>query len=452
MSRIGIYIVAIIGIPLFILSFFRIDVFTYKDTNKLERIVMTTKEENLTEQYPAYPEGMAKDERLQYKEGVGGLGMYAVNQVKDRLKAKKEEDGANGVSPSQQANVPHRPHSVGKPTVEETSGNSAGISAEISYGEIILAGLGEPEAVEVDASPATGMLAETDVMHGNYVPEVNMQRISRLYKSETSILTGSFSVDPLRPEHLNRKELKEDLLNVVAQFDLLAVQGIYTQDSKIFLSITRELSMRTGRPYRHVACIPSGVVSRNRPVPVFFYDADALEMDPTTLKLVCRPNEPFTFPPLAVKFRVKKAPAEKAFTFIAVNLQTYPNFELQELSHVPRLIASLKDDSASEILNREDDVILFGYFGVEPRQTVVADARFNETLTWANPDCPTNTFGTFSYVAENILFQTDPLSEYQDSSGIWDLRRQFKRANKIPFDHHPVWACFSTHEGGLATP
>ncbi len=438
MSRIGIYIIAIIGVPLFFLSFFRIDVFTYKDSNKLERIVVTTKEENLTEQYPAYPEEMMRDSRLQYKEGVGGLGIYAMNQVRDRLKVKDNKDDENGASSSQQASFPRRPHSVGKTSVTK--------SAE----ENTLAAAERTQAMEASVNLTVGTLAGSDLMHDSYVPDVNVQRIPRVYEDQNSILTGTFSVDPLRPEHLNRNELKEDLLSVVAQFDLLAVQGMYAQDARMFVEITRELSQRTGRQYRHVACIPSGVTSRNRPMPVFFYDSSALEMDPSTLKLVCRPNEPFTFPPLAVKFRVKKAPAESAFTFVAVNMQTYPNYEIEEMNNIPQLISRLKDDVATEELNREDDVIIFGYFGVEPRQTVVADERFNETLTWANPNYPTNTFGTFSYVAENILFQTEPLSEYLNSSGIWDLRRQLHRATKIPFDHHPVWACFSIYEGGTA--
>ncbi len=424
MSRICIPVIVFIGVPLFLLSFFRIDVFTYKDSNKLERIIMTTKEENLTEQYPSYPEAMAKDERLQYKEGVTGLGMYAVNQIKDRLKSK---EGENGASNSQQANIPRRPHSVGKNPVAE----------------------GAPQAVEVAENQSVGTRMGSDMMHDNYVPQLNIQPIPRVFENPESILTGSFSVDPLRPEHINRKELREDLLSVVAQFDLLAIQGMYTKDMKMFAEITEELSLRTGRPYQFVAHIPS-TMSMNRPVPVFFYDSNALEAESKTVQLVCRPNDPFTFPPLAVKFRVKKALPESAFTFVAVNMQNYPNYEVQEMNHIPQLISSLKDRVSEGNFNREDDVIIFGYFGVEPRQTIVADARFNETLTWANPDYPTNTFGTFSYVAENILFQSEPLAEYQNNSGIWDLRRQFRRATKIPFDHHPVWACFSIYEGGKA--
>lgn len=424
-----------IGLMLFALSQVHIDIFTYKDSNKLERVVLSAKEENLSATYPVYPEALGRDSRLDHKEGLTGLGTFGIDKIKDHLQAKEGEDEKGGFN-RQQSNIPTRPHSVGKfPTPGE---NEVAESSEV---------IQAPESIEVKENKSVGTSAVGDSMMKDYNPEVGIKRITRVFSDPNMVLMGSFCVDPIYPHHLNHEELMDDFLSVVAQFDLLAVQGIYADKAEVLERIVREVSQRTGRSYRYTVVFPSKP-SANRPVPVFFYDENVLEVDPSTIQLIGMPNQPFSFPPLSAKYRVKKAPAEKAFTFYAVNMQLYPEFEKEELNSVPGLVSRLKESAVRGDFDREDDVIMFGYFGLEPHDTIVGDARFNETVTWANPDYPTNTFGSFSYVAENILFETRPLAEYENKSGIWDLRKQFRRPEKIPFDHHPVWSCFSIYEGG----
>ena len=424
-----------VGLLLFALSQVHIDIFTYKDSNKLERVVLSAKEDNLAETYPVYPEGLGRDSRLDHKEGLTGLGSFGIDKIKDQLQSKDGEEEKGGFN-RQQSNIPTRPHSVGKFPAPE--GNGVAQSDE---------NLSIPDSIEVKENKSVGTSAVADSMMKDYNPEVGIQRIARVFSDPNQVLMGSFCVDPLRPHHLENSEFKDDFLTVIAQFDLLAVQGIYADKADVLEKIVREVSLRTGRSYRYTVVFPSKS-SPNRPVPVFFYDENVLEVDPSTIQLVGMPNQPFSFPPLSAKYRVKKAPAEKAFTFYAVNMQLYPGFEKDELNSVPGMVTRLKEAAVQGDFDREDDVLMFGYFGLEPRQTVVGDARFNENVTWANPEYPTNTFGTFSYVAENILFETRPLAEYENKSGIWDLRKQFRRPEKIPFDHHPVWSCFSIFEGG----
>lgn len=430
MSRFTIVLI-LLGVFVFFLSSLRIDIFTWKDSNRLERLVVTTKQEDCRTDYPAFPEELKKDERLEHKEGLGGLGAFGVNKIKDCFPPQKEGEGADR---SQQASIPSRPHSVGKPSESQEDLNAPSV----------------PETVEVKENESVGTAAAVSDPRSSFVPNAPLELIPRVFEDPEMVLMGSFCVDPLKPKDLEHPQMLDDFLTVVAQFDLLAIQGIYTQNSQMLKEIASEVSRRSGRNYTYAAIIPTTNVSVNRPVPVFVYDSNVLELDPSTLQFVGQPNQPFAFPPLAAKFRVKKAPAESAFTFIAVNMQTFPGYELQELQYVPNMMTRLKDSVSKGNFDREDDVILFGYFGTEPKATVVGDSRFNQTITWANPDYPTNTFGKFSYVAENILFQTVPLAEYSNNSGVWDLRKQFRRTRKIPFDHHPVWACFGIREGAAA--
>lgn len=429
MPRIFTLFLILAGGVLFLFSLIQVDIFTWKDSNKLERLVITTRSDSERTDYPAFPEEMSKDERLQHQEGLVGLSNLGINKIKKCFPPKENEE--EGTNSSQQANVHDRPHRVSKPSEEQAPLEAPSV----------------PESQPVRETASVGTSASIDAMRRDLQPDMTIRKIARIFEHPKEILTASFSVEPLRPQHLEHEQFFDELLTVLAQFDLVGIQGIYAPNPQMLRKITDALSLRTGREYAYVAIFPTQNPSMNRPVPVFLYDRNVLEADPTSVQLVGQVNRPFAFPPLAVKYRVKKVSADKAFTFIAVNMQIYPEDQMREIQEIPRVFARLKEQPARNQFDREDDVVIFGAFGVEPKNTVIGDSRFNQTLVWANPDFPTNTFGKFCFVSENILFQANPLAEYGNMSGIWDLKRQFKKMEQIPFDHHPVWARFSCFEG-----
>ncbi|MBE6427244.1 MAG: hypothetical protein E7028_01440 [Planctomycetaceae bacterium] len=429
MPRIFTLFLILAGGVLFLFSLVQVDVFTWKDSNKLERLVITTRSESERTDYPAFPEEMSKDDRLQHQEGLVGLSNLGISKIKKCFPPKEGE--GDETNPSQHANVHDRPHQVSKPSGPQEPLEAPSV----------------PESQSVRENNSIGTSAAIDTMRRDLQPDLTIRKIHRIFEHPKEILTASFSVEPLRPQHLNHEQFFDELLTVLAQFDLVGIQGIYAPNPQMLRKITENLSIRTGREYAYTAIFPNQNPSMNRPVPVFLYDRNVLEVDPSSVQLVGQVNLPFAFPPLAAKYRVKKVPADRAFTFIAVNMQIFPEDQMREVQEIPRVIAKLKEQPARNQFDREDDVIIFGHFGVEPRNTVIGDSRFNQTLIWANPEFPTNTFGKFSFVSENILFQANPLAEYGNMSGIWDLKRQFKKMEQIPFDHHPVWARFSCFEG-----
>lgn len=430
MSRYTI-ILLLIGAGIFFLSTLHIDIFTWKDSNSIERVVITAKKEEFKTDYPSYPEELKTDDRLQHGEGIGGLGQYGMSKIKEYFPSKEEEE-----TDSQQANLPNRPHTVGKVAQDPASQQAEAEQPQQA-----------PQASTITPNQSVGTAAELNAMRKNFNPDPSARYIKKIFNPQGIITTASFSVDPLRPHHLHHQKLKEELLGIFAQFDLLAVQGIYTENSAMLQDLCTCLTERTGRPFNYVTVFPRENRSKNRPLPVFFYDSNVLEVDSSTIQLLGNVNRPFAFPPLAAKFRARNVDPKEAFTFIAVNMQMYPGYEQQEIQHVPNMMARLKEANVRGQFNREDDIVIYGYFGLEPHTTIVGDTNFNQTITWANSTYPTNTYGTYAFIGENILFQTSPLVEYSDISGVWDLKRQMNLLMSIPFDHHPVFACFGIQEG-----
>ncbi len=422
------------GVLLYVFTLVHVDLFFWKDGQKFERMVVTTNSKESRTDYAPYPNELKDDSRIEHREGLVGLGTYGFEKIQECIPQSEEENAENSTT-TVQIQAPPRTHSVGKLPVQEDS------SANPALSEV-------PESaaapISVPVSTLVGTQASGSAMK-EYPLEQGM-KIPRVYEDPNSILTASFNIDPWYPRHMGYAELLDDLLVVLAQFDLTAVQGMYMENTDMLRQIITELSRRTGQTYSYAVILPKNR-SKNDPVPVFFYDMNTVEMDPATLRLVGKPNMPFGFPPLAAKFRVKKAEADKAFTFLAVNYSAFQGCEAQEIQNIPNVINALKDANATGVFEKEDDVIIMGHFGMHPNSVVIGDSGFNASLTWADPEMPTNTFGKFSFVSENILFQSAPLSEFSAMSGVWDLRRQYHRAKGIPFDHHPVWARFGIYEG-----
>lgn len=443
-------LIALIGGLLFVLSTVRIDIFTWKDSNDLERVVITTRSEETRTDYPAYPEGLKTDERLTHQEGISGLGKYGFQKIKSCFPPKEGEDGTESAPVSSHASIPNRPHSVSKPAKNASGSGMANASADGVEGNTVL----EAPSVQVTDTVKTSRSqqdSDLSLMREEFQSAPNIRKIKRHFEEPGKLLMASFSMEPMRPEYLmKRPEIFEEVLGLFAQFDLLAVQGFYAENTQFFQKLTHELSLRTGRKYDFVAILPNSQKERSAklPVPFFLFDADVLEVFPETIRFAGYPNKPFICPPLTARFQAKKVSSNAAFSFIAANVQLYPGHEQQELQHFPSMLDLLKKSVSRNEFDHEDDVIIFGKFGMEPGEAVVGDMVFNKTVTWANSHVRTNAFGSFSFISENILFQKRPLQEFTSNAGVWDLNQQFSGIRYIPFDHHPVWAVFSIYEGG----
>ncbi|MDO4569492.1 MAG: hypothetical protein Q4D38_03815 [Planctomycetia bacterium] len=431
----------------YVFSTCHFDVFMWKDTSNLERIVITSKAKDQQTDIPAYPPELGEDERLQHKNGVVGvteLGLKNAMKLIPKKEGEEEEEVAAG-------GMPPRTHSVGRQSIEHESLDIPVLTTDLKDA---------PESQTADGQPAVGSAAAVDHLtesleaarSGDDPRPGRKVTFRRFHEEKDSVLFGSFNIDPWDDKDLKYPGLLEELLFVLAQFDLVAVQGVYTSSPRMLDELTSRLTEKTGRQFRHVAIFPQNQ-NMNDPVPAFIYDSTTMEVDRHAVFYVGYEGKPFVFRPLAAKFRVKKAPPEDAFTFIAVNMNLFPTYEANEIQYVPDVIRTAKETAAESSQknagipqNKEDDVILMGHWGIDPDKVTIRKG-FEKNLSWSVEGLPTNTWGKYQLTSENIAFLPNATCEFIDG-GVWNLAELPKRTGGIPFDQHPVWGIFSIWEGG----
>lgn len=435
----NILVVAVAGILYLVFTTCQFDVFTWKDSNNLERIVITPKNPKQTSDHAPFPALMENDSRLQHQKGPWGLGNYTIQNAIKMIPSNKEASDEQTASRSRYP----RTHSVGSPTKEETltspelqEGGEASVQGRTGGNVSVMEQIREAYQGNAEKTPE---VPEEESYAGVVSP--------RICESPEEILLGSFNIDPWDQEDMLYPKLVDELLVTLAQFDLVAVQGIKTNQVALLDDLAKRLSRRAGRKFHYAAAVARLQVTPNDPVPVFFYDTTTMEVDTRSVFYAGKPGKPFMFPPLVAKFRTKKTSPEKAFTFLAINMNLFPTYEAYELEYLPDVVRAAQENTM-ENGKMEDDIIFMGHIGMDPDKVQIQNQSFHQNLTWSVVDLATNTWGKYRLTAENIFFLTQPLSEYAGSGGIWNLRRQFDRESQIPFDQTPVWAKFSIYEGG----
>ena len=174
----------------------------------------------------------------------------------------------------------------------------------------------------------------------------------------------------------------------------------------------------------------------------FVYDTATIETDRTAIYTVQDRNDLLHREPLVACFRARGPPPNEAFTFTLVNVHTDPDEVPQEVDALADVVRAVRSDGRGE-----DDILLLGDLNAD-EQRFGALARL-PNVTWVISGVPTNTRGNKCY--DNILFNRVATSEFTGVSGVVDLMREFQLTLDSALevsDHLPIWAEFSTSEGG----
>lgn len=444
-------IIAIIGGILYLVfSNCTVSILTWKDSDNLERIVITPKNAEQKSDIPAIPPTVAdNDERFEKGEGPIALGTYAVKSVIKMIPKDQKEEGEAGnnnretADTSQPVHFPRR-HTVGyaegevlPPVLPPERGERAAFSRVSTSSVRETTGNPPPQAVKKASRGA-------DIDENDYAnPEVK-----RTHTFDDAILVASFNVDPWWEEDArNSPALMHELASILVQFDMVAVQGFRINDSKFLDVLVEKMSkISAGKRFAYAAALVGGLqVNKNDPALVFLYDTTTMEVDAHSISYLGAPKKPFKYRPLAATFRTRKTSVDKAFTFTAVNVFLATSREQEEFAQLPSIIQAAQGIRPGAGGAAEDDVIVLGHFGVEPTEKV--PAFFPRSFTWAAYGRATNTWGTFQATTENICYMKDATVE-GEFGGVWCLKSFFQRKTGIPFDYHPVWMKFSIYEGG----
>jgi deoxyribonuclease-1-like protein len=265
-------------------------------------------------------------------------------------------------------------------------------------------------------------------------------------RSPTQIARPAIRIATFNLDHLDDKKLRSpQVANVLARlfpmFDLVAVQNVEGNHQGILLGLVEQINA-SGRQF-DFAAPPALDQAGPQGCSAFLFDQATIEIDRSTLGSVEDPQRRFQHKPLVALFRVKGPPQAEAFTFKLVNVHVQPDQAAVELDLLDDVYKAVRDAAGGE-----DDIILLGDFGVAgdhlSRLSQIPD------ITAAITDTPTTIRG--GRPVDNIFFDRRATREFTGRADVLDLIRHFDlplQEARTVSEHLPVWAEFSSYEGGL---
>jgi hypothetical protein len=254
----------------------------------------------------------------------------------------------------------------------------------------------------------------------------------------SSIRVASFRLQAFGPASLAKPHVLQVIVQILRQYDVVALQGIQTSRDDILPLLIEKLN-QSGRSFDYIIGPRVGRGSQRQQY-AFVFDTARLETDRFQLYTVDDPEDLMHSEPLVAWFRCKGPPKSDAFTFSLVNIAIEPSFADSERAMLPQLIEAIENDGRGE-----DDWILAGDFAGGNAELSMLDEN---AIRFAIRDIPTDIEGT--QMLDTILFSSRATSEFTGKAGAFDFLRRynlsFERALEIG-GHMPIWAEFSTIEG-----
>jgi endonuclease/exonuclease/phosphatase family metal-dependent hydrolase len=255
-----------------------------------------------------------------------------------------------------------------------------------------------------------------------------------------SVRIASFNIQVFGKSKLAKPEVMEVLAETVRRFDLVAIQEVRATSDEILPRFIDQINS-TGRHYSFKIGPRQGRTDSKEQY-AFIYDAQTIEVDPTSIYTVNDPDDLFQRPPLVASFRVRGPPPEQAFTFTLIDIHTEPAEAKAEVNALAQVYRAVRNDGRGE-----DDVILLGDLNADEKKFGLLKQIPN--MTWIISGVPTNTRRTETY--DNMLFDRAATIEFTGRAGVCDLVREFNLTEQQALevsDHFPIWAEFSAYEGG----
>ena len=265
--------------------------------------------------------------------------------------------------------------------------------------------------------------------------------VPAMARKNDSIRIASFNIQVFGLAKLQKPEVVSKLVDIVRQFDIVAIQEIRAADQGALPQFV-EMINSTGRHYDYVLGPRLGRTSSKEQY-AYVFDTASLQVDRSQVYTVQDPRDLIHREPLVAWFRVRGPDPSQAFTFTLVNVHTDPDEVEQEMNVMDDVFRAVRDDGRGE-----DDVILLGDFNADESQ--LGQLATIPGIVWAISGTSTNTRGTKMY--DNLFMQRQATCEYTGRSGVFDFLRLYNLtlAQGLEIsDHLPVWAEFSIYEGGL---
>ncbi len=255
---------------------------------------------------------------------------------------------------------------------------------------------------------------------------------------------ASWALDGFGPTKLASDLARKNLVRVVRQFDVIAVQQISSLQMDLvprIIDAINESSLGGGAPlYDFVLGPPTGPEDRGEQMAILFNPA-RVRVDRTQTYTVADPDNQLTYDPLVAWFRAAEPSVSEAWTFSLVNVRIDLSRAPREVALLGQLMKSVREDGRGE-----DDVVLAGLFQADDSYLlpVIAGPNVRASVT----STPTDIFGR--HQTSNVLFDRELTAEAIGRGGVYDFLRVYNlsvaQAQAVS-SYLPVYAEFTPLEG-----
>jgi deoxyribonuclease-1-like protein len=255
-----------------------------------------------------------------------------------------------------------------------------------------------------------------------------------------TVRIASYNIQVFGKSKLAKPQAMQPIVEIVRKFDLVAIQEVRAATDDVLPQFIDMLNAN-GRHYDYVIGPRLGRTDSKEQY-AFVFDAQTIEVDRSSMYTIDDRSDIFHREPLVAAFRVRGVQEDQAFTFTLVNIHTDPDEAETEVAALAQVYRAVRNDGRGE-----DDIIILGDLNADERKFGPLAAVPN--IAWTVSGVPTNTLGTKTY--DNIVYNRAASVEFTGRSGVFDTLREYNLTQKQALeisDHCPVWAEFSSFEGG----
>ncbi len=356
-------------------------------------------------------------------------------------------DGLDGISilPKQESRMMEMgdPFTFASSTADDPTGRPSTSMSNAKSGGSWLASL-----ESLTSSRATDPDFEADPIISSpsdlHASESKPEFARRTRYAPAHLRVASWALDGFGPTKLASDLARKNLVRVVRQFDVIALQQISSLQMDLvprMVDAINESSLGGGAPlYDYVIGSPTGPEDRGELMAILFNPA-RVRVDRTQTYTIADPDNQLTYDPLVAWFRAAEPKEDEAWTFTMVNVRIDLSRAPREVALMGQLFKSVRDDGRGE-----DDVLVAGLFQADDAYLlpVIAGPNVRAAVT----STPTDIFGR--HQTSNLLFDRALTAEAIGRGGIYDFLRVYNlsvaQAQAVS-SYVPVYAEFSPLEG-----
>ena len=261
-------------------------------------------------------------------------------------------------------------------------------------------------------------------------------------RDKRKLRVGSFNIQVFGESKARKPAVMAVLADILARFDVLAVQEIRSKDQSHFAALVDQVNQVApkGSQYRFVVGPRLGrTVSKEQYA--FVWDASRVSIYPESVYTMPDDKyDDFHREPLVATFQTRTPTGRTPFRFTLINMHTDPDeehFEIDRLDDV--LVAIQRYDTV------EDDLILLGDFNADENN--LGELSRMRNIVPLLRGVPTNVRRTQTY--DNLIVHRLKTNEWTGQSGVLDFQREYGLTDREALevsDHFPVWADFEPIE------